>query len=88
MHPASPVPGPLERAAQCGDQAGMLIADDQPDTGQTASFERSEETAPEHLVLAVPDIEAQHFSGTLGGDPVATTTAIEVTCEDELRTCR
>ncbi len=96
MHPTPLMPRPLERTPQCRDQPGMLVTDDQSDTGQAASLQLSEEAAPEHLVLTVPDIEAWGYhplagadlTRTLGGDPRATTTAIEVTCEEELRTCR
>ena len=36
MHPTALMAGPLERPAQGGDQAGVLVGDDQADTAQAA----------------------------------------------------
>jgi hypothetical protein len=59
----------LEAAFEGGDEAGVLVGDDEPNPGQAASFERGEEAAPEHLVLAVADVEAEDLAATVGGDP-------------------
>jgi hypothetical protein len=47
----------------------VLIGDDQPHPDQAAAFERGEEAAPEHLVLAVADVEAEDLAAAVGGDP-------------------
>ena len=52
-----------------GDQAGVLVGDDQPHTAQAAALQSRQEAAPEHLVLAVAHVQAQHFPPALGGDP-------------------
>ena len=62
---AGALEGPLERL----DQAGVLVADDQPHPAQAALLQRGQEAAPEHLVLAVADVEAEDLPDAVGGDP-------------------
>jgi hypothetical protein len=51
MNSASLVAGSLERAAQGGDQAGVLVGDHQADTAETSCLERAQEPTPERLIL-------------------------------------
>ena len=69
MHPAPLMPGSLERPAQGGDQAGVLVGDDQADTAQAALAQGLEEAAPEHLVFGVADVQAEDLAVALGRDP-------------------
>jgi hypothetical protein len=62
------MPGSLERPAQGGDQAGVLVGDDQADTAQAALAQGLEEAAPEHLVFGVADVDTEDFALTDGGD--------------------
>ena len=59
VDPAALVRRALEATAERGDQAGVLVGDDQPHPGQAALLQRGQEAAPEHLVLAVADVEAE-----------------------------
>jgi hypothetical protein len=47
----------------------VLIGDHESNPAQAALAQALEEPAPEHLVLAVPDIEAEDLAFTGGGDP-------------------
>ena len=58
----------LETAAQRRDEAGVLVGDDQLDPVQAALLEGGEEPAPEHLVLAVADVQTEDLPLTGGGD--------------------
>ena len=60
---------PWKERLQRLDQAGVLVGDDQPHPGQAALLRRGQEAAPEHLVLAVADVEAEDLPGAVGGDP-------------------
>ena len=86
MHPAALVRRALEHPAQRGDQAGVLVGGDQLDPGQAALLQGAQEAAPEHLVLRIADVAAQHLPAPSSGDPGATTTTIEATCPVR-RTC-
>ena len=68
MDPAALMPHTLEDAAQGGDEAGVLVGDDQPDAVQATLFQGAEEPAPKHLVLGVADIQAEDLPATVGGD--------------------
>ncbi len=68
MHPTPLMPRPLERAPQFRDEAGVLVTDDEPDTGQAAFLQRGEEATREHLVLTVPDIEAEDPAQTVAAE--------------------
>ena len=59
VDPAALVPDALEDPAEGGDQAGVLVGDDQPHPGQAALLQGAQEAAPEHLVLGVADVEAE-----------------------------
>ncbi len=48
----------LEAAPQRLDQSRLLVGDDQLHPGQATLLERGHEPSPEHLVLAVTDVEA------------------------------
>ena len=61
------MPDVLEDPAQGGDEAGVLVGDDQPDTVQATLLERAEELAPEHLVFGVADVQARDLE--VGGLP-------------------
>ena len=50
---------PWKRPLQRGHQAGVLVGDDQLHPGQAALLEAEQEAAPERLVLAVADVEAE-----------------------------
>ncbi len=69
VDPAALMGRALERTLERGDQAGVLVGDDQPHAGQPAPFQGGQEAAPEHLVLAVAHVQAQHFPAAVGGDP-------------------
>ena len=60
--------GSLEAAPDRSDQARVLVADHQPHPTQAAALQRGEEAAPEHLVLAVPDVESEDLAAAVGGD--------------------
>ena len=47
----------------------MLIADDQLHPAQATLLETEQEAAPERLVLAVADVEAEDLPGAVDGDP-------------------
>ena len=72
MDPTPLVRDALEAAPQPRDQARVLVADDQLQSGQAALLERGHEAFPEHLVLAVADVEAEDLApsgcGGAGGD--------------------
>jgi len=68
VHPAALVGGALEGALERGDEAAVLVGDDQPHPGQAAPLEGGQEAAPEHLVLAVAHVQAQHLTPAVGGD--------------------
>ena len=59
MHPAALMGGALERAAQGGDEAGVLVGDHQAHTAQPAGLERAQEATPEHFVFGVADVAAE-----------------------------
>ena len=59
---------PWNAAAQRGDQPGVLVGDDQPDPGQAALLQPGQERPPEHLVLAVADVQAEDLAAPVGGD--------------------
>ena len=67
MHPAPLVSGALEAAPDRGDQPGMLVGDHQPHPGQAAAFQRGQELAPKHFVLAVTDIDTKDLPTSLSG---------------------
>ena len=48
-------------------QPGVAVADDQADTAEAALTQRAQELGSEHLVLAVADLTAQHFTSAVGG---------------------
>ena len=45
----------------------MLVGDDEPDSGQATALQVGEELAPEHLVLAVADIQPEDLPPAVGG---------------------
>jgi hypothetical protein len=49
-------------------QAFVGVADDQLHPRQATALERAEECRPAGLVLAVADIDAEHFAGAVDGD--------------------
>jgi len=53
------VPSALEGPLPRFDQAGVLVADDQLDPAQSALLQAGEESAPEHHVLVVPDVDSE-----------------------------
>jgi hypothetical protein len=59
----------LKGAFESGDEAGVLVGDDQPHPGQPTTLQRGQEAAPEHLVLAVTHVQAEDFPAAVGGDP-------------------
>ena len=46
----------------------MLVGDDQPDPAQAALLQAGQERPPEHLVLAVTDVQAEDLAAAVGGD--------------------
>jgi len=71
-----------------GNHLGVLIGDDEFHAAEAALAQALEEAAPEHLVLGVADVDAEHLTFTGSGDAVAIATASDVTCDAALRTCR
>jgi hypothetical protein len=69
VHPASLMCRALEGAFEGGDQAGVLVGDDQPHRGQATAFQGGQEAAPKYLVLAVAHVQAKDFPAAVGGDP-------------------
>ena len=68
VHPAAlrgALEGPLER----GDESGVLVGDHQPHPAESALLQAGEEGPPEHLVLAVADVETEDLAAAVGGDP-------------------
>ena len=47
----------------------MLVGDHQAHTAEPALTQRPQEPAPEHLVFGVADVDAEHLTVTVGGDP-------------------
>jgi hypothetical protein len=68
VHPAAFVSGALEGPFERRDQAGVLVGDHQLDPGQAALLQPGQQRPPEHLVLAVADVEAEHLAAAVGGD--------------------
>ncbi len=69
MDPAPLMPHTVEGACDRGHQAGVLIGDDELHSGQASALQMGEELAPEHLVLAVADIQPEDLPPALAGDP-------------------
>ena len=59
----------LAAASDRGGESGVLVGDDQAHTAQVAVLQRPQEASPEHLVLAVTDVDTEHFALAGGGDP-------------------
>lgn len=87
VDPATLVPGTLKGPLQRLDQTGVLIADHQPHSVQTALLQGGQEAAPERLVLAATSTPRTSREPS-EAIRVATTTAIETTWEVWLRTLR
>src|SRR4051795_12734041 len=67
MHPAA-LPGSAgEHRVDGGDRAAVRIGDDQLHPGKAAVAQAAEEAGPEHLVLAVTDVAAEHLAAPVGG---------------------
>jgi hypothetical protein len=62
------VPGALEAAFEGSHETGVLVGDDQPHPREATAFQRGEEAAPEHLVLAVAHVEPEDLTTAVGGD--------------------
>lgn len=62
VHPTALMPSALETALQRLHQPGVLVTDHQPDTTEAAPLERGQEPAPEGLILAVADVEAEDLA--------------------------
>src|SRR3954471_20276603 len=60
--------GALEGPLQGGDQAGVLVGDHEFDSAQAAFLQAGQEGPPEHLVLAVADVEAEDLPVAVGAD--------------------
>ena len=67
-HPvnAATLPGGFEDPGDCGLQAGMGVADHQPDATQAAGAQGSQELGPEGLGFGWADTQADDFSASLG----------------------
>ena len=72
VHPAALPARSLEAASDRFDQSGVGVGDHQAHTGKASVDESGEELAPERFVLAVADVDAEHFtvpvSAESGGD--------------------
>ena len=55
----------MEQLSDRGLEALMGVGDDQLHPGQAAGLERAQERGPERPVLAVADIETQHFASSI-----------------------
>ncbi len=60
-------------------QTGVRVGDDEVDTVEAADFQRPEEAGLEHLGLAVTSGEAEDLAASIGGTPMATIVAWEMT---------
>ena len=87
-------PAPLVRrrpgsSAERLDQAGVLVGDHQPHPGQPAALQAVRNAAPEHLVLAVADVESEDLPAAVGGDPGGDHDRLgDHLARPRLRTCR
>ena len=69
VDPAALVGRPLEAAPDGGDQAGVLVRDDQLHAGEAPGAQGAQEATPEGLVFGVADVEAQDLPAPVGSDP-------------------
>ena len=68
VHPASLPSGALEHGADGLLQTGVSVRPDQLHFVEAAGFQRAQERRPEALVLAVADVETEHFPAAVGSD--------------------
>ena len=61
--------GAGEHSWDRGLQPGVSVGDHQAHTAEATQLQRAQEAPPEHFVLGVADVDAEHFSFTDGGDP-------------------
>ena len=59
----------LQLPAERGDQAGVLVGDDQLHPAQARVPRLRRNAAPEHFVLGVADVDAEDLPAAGGGDP-------------------
>jgi len=69
VDPAALVGGPEHGLADGLDQPQVVVADDEPDPGQTAFAQVTQELGPERLGLAVADHHTQYLPAAVLGDP-------------------
>ncbi len=68
MDPAALPTGSLEVPSDRGAQSAVVVAHDELDAVESPLFQRTEELAPEHLVLAVSDAESEDLAASVVGD--------------------
>ena len=69
MDPASLPAGALEHRLNGLLEPGVRVRPDELHPAQAADLQRAEEAGPEALVLAVTDVDAEHFPAPVGGHP-------------------
>ena len=60
--------GAGEHPGDRGLQPGVGVGDHQPHAAEAPVSQRAQERGPEHLVFAVADIDAEHFTVAVDGD--------------------
>jgi hypothetical protein len=69
VNPAALVPGAEHDLPDGFDQAGVVVADHQPDPGQAAFAQGAQELGPEEFCFAVADHHPEDFAAAVLGDP-------------------
>ncbi len=77
--PAALVRCPLGAAPDGGDEAGVLVGDDELHPRKSALFERAQERPPEELVFGTTNGTPRISRCPSSRTPVAITTALETT---------
>jgi hypothetical protein len=82
------VPGALEAAFEGSHETGVLVGDDQPHPREATAFSAVRKPRQNTSSSLSPTSSPRTSRPPSVVMPVATTTAIDTTCEVLLRTCR